>query len=243
MTRVSDQPAYVLHRRAYRDSSQIVEVLTRDAGRIGLIARGARKGRRAGRLEPFRPLTIGWSRRGELGTLTDIETPVTVPPLSGRALACGFYLNELVTRLVDRDEPLPELFAAYAEGLHGLLAGQAQAPLLRRFELRLLEVLGYGLLLDRDARHGEPVQAGRDYLYRFEEGPVPWDGSETGGLRVRGETLLELAAGRPGSTGTLREARRLLEWVLAQYLGPRPLKSRELLEPYRRGPGSAISST
>mgnify|MGYP006284204859 CR=1 FL=1 len=233
MARVFEQPAYVLHSRPYRDTSLIVELLTRDYGRVGAMARGARRRRRGGQvLQPFRVLAVGWSGRGEMVTLGATEELTPVPMLQGLSLACGFYVNELVMRLVERGEPIPELFHSYSEAVHGLLKGEVPAPLLRLFEKRLLDYSGYGLALDREAGSGQPVREDGLYRYELESGAVPVTDAQRG---IQGRTLLALAEERIPDKRVLQEARWLLAPVLEAHLGPRPLKSRELLAPYLGG--------
>lgn len=222
------QPAYILHQRPYRDTSLLLEVFSRDHGRFGLVARGARgpRSRIRGLLQPFQPLLLSWSGRTELGTLHSVEADGAAPRLAGATLYSGFYLNELLMRLLQRLDPHPELYAAYAEALVGLQT-EAQRPL-RRFEKQLLESLGYGLLLDHEADSGEPVQAGVEYVYALESGPVRCLGTQAGGLRLSGRSLLSLAAGELADAQSLGDAKRLLRAALALYLGDRGLKTREV---------------
>ena len=217
--------AYILHRTPYRETSLLVEAFTAESGRVGLVARGARRRRGAGApLEPFIPLLLSWGGRGELGTLTSAEPRSGPQALPGRRVLSGFYLNELLLRLLQRHDPCPELFAAYEETLLRLCTDD-EAWTLRRFEIQLLEALGYGLNLVGTI-DGEPVQSASRYCYHLERGPAPASGD--GGLLVHGETLLTLASEGEPSVRTLVEAKRLLRAALALYLGDRPLRSREL---------------
>ncbi len=223
------QAAYVLHRTPYRETSLLVEAFTADSGRVGLVARGARRKRGSGALlEPFLPLLLGWGGRGELGTLTGVEPRPAIGTLPGRRILSGFYLNELLLRLLQRHDPHPELFAVYEETLLHLCEGEEEQWTLRRFEVQLLDALGYGLSLDSTVE-GEQVQSGRRYCYHLEQGPLPATGE--GGLLIHGETLLALASDAEPGERTLMEAKRLLRAALGTYLGERPLRSREL---YRR---------
>jgi DNA repair protein RecO (recombination protein O) len=223
------QSVYLLHRRPYSGSSLLIELLGREAGRFPAIAKGARAARdaRAGLLQPFIPLLVSWSGRGEVKTLRRVESERLAPRLVGRSLYCGFYLNELLMRLVGRQDACPGLFDAYAAALTGLSGGQGVERVLRRFELRLLEELGYGLVLTREAETDAPVTAERWYQYRVELGPVATSG-EPSHDAVSGWTLLGLAGQGPLDERALREARGLMRRVLGHYLGERPLKSREL---------------
>jgi DNA repair protein RecO (recombination protein O) len=228
-TTVSLEPAWILHRYPYRDSSLLLEIFSGAHGRLGLVARGARaqRSRWRGQLQGFTPLALSWSQRGELGTLTGLEARGPALPATGRLLLSACYLNELILRLVSRHDPHPRLFAAYEQAL-AELAGNEE-PALRRFEKCLLQELGYGLLLDREADNGLPVRADDVYLYRLESGPVRCDNEPGDGLVLGGATLLALAADRLEDLQACREARPLLRAALALYLGGRPLRTREVM--------------
>jgi DNA repair protein RecO (recombination protein O) len=246
--RITLQPGYVLHRREYRDSSLILEVLSRDHGRVALVARGARrpKARLNGLLQLFTPLLVGWSGRGELATLTGAE-PNGASTLRGRTLVSGFYLNELLMKLLTRHDPHPGLFTAYERVLREL--AECGPPVegdfreqraLRLFEKTLLREIGYGLVLDRDVT-GAPLVPEAEYDYQSERGPVAVDGGAPAvresverparGVRLRGRSLLELAAGELGDADSLRDAKRLMRVVLGICLDHRPLHSRALIRP------------
>ena len=229
--RVSLQPAYLLHRKPYRDTSLLLEAITPEYGRIGLVAKGARRprSRLPGLLQPFLPLLLSWSGRGELFTLTDAEGrgPLLMPP--GRLSISGFYLNELLLRLLPRGDPHEELFLAYSETLGRLALDEEAEWGLRLFEKRLLEAMGYGLQLTHEAgEEGAAIRAGRHYCYHLEVGPVATT-EQSGGVVLSGRTLLALAAEQTAIGPEIRgEAKRLMRAALALYLGDRPLKSREL---------------
>ena len=235
--RVENEPGYVLHARPWRETSLILEAFTPDHGRTGLVARGVRRARSRlrGLLLPFQPLLLSWTGRGELPTLTGADTEGPHRTLRGRALFSGFYLNELLLKLLPRGDAHPELFADYRDALAGLGANGAADPVLRLFEKRLLDALGYGPTFDRAADTGAPVSPGRRYRYVPERGPVEEGGGapaseERGGPVVSGRTLIALAGGRlvGGDDRERVEARRLMRAILAPHLGPRPLGSREL---------------
>ncbi|GAB6041630.1 DNA repair protein RecO [Endothiovibrio diazotrophicus] len=227
--RVALQPGYVLHHRPYRDTSLLLEVFSREFGRVGLVARGARSGRSrlAALLQPFRPLLLSWSAKGELGTLTAAEADGVVAAPEGAALISGFYLNELLIRLVGRNDPMERLYGQYTLALHRLALGEGEAAL-RLFEAELLQEVGYGLILDHDGV-GEPIVAERRYCYSLESGPVAVEAvsDDLPGPRLHGATLTGLANGELDTRG-LTEAKRLMRVALAPHLGDRPLKSREL---------------
>jgi DNA repair protein RecO (recombination protein O) len=226
MAEVRLQPAWVLHQRDYRDTSLLLEVLTAEHGRIGLVARGVRGKRSNTRalLQPYRALLLSWTGRGELHTLTGVEEAEAYRPLIGERLLCGYYLNELLIRLLHRDDPVEGVCDLYAQAIGELRGELASEVILRRFELALLELLGYAPPLDCTAE-GEPVEAEHDYGYLPEHGPQALAGHR---FSVSGRTLLALAAGQLEDPRVLREAKLLLRMILRPYLGDKPLKSREL---------------
>lgn len=226
------EPAYVLHRRPYRETSLLVEALTREHGRIGLVARGARgeRSRLRGTLQPFVPLLLSWSGQRELMSLTGAECVEGETPrgeLPGRALLSGFYLNELLIRLLPRLDPHPAIYDAYVEALAGLARLEVEEAVLRVFEKRLLASLGYGLVLGGADCTGKPLDPEGTYRYQVETGAIPGDSSGEG-VMVQGATLLAVAEERAGDQRSAREAKRLMRYVLQHYLGDRPLESRSL---------------
>jgi DNA repair protein RecO (recombination protein O) len=228
--RVALQPGHVLRMQPYRDTSALVELFTRDLGRVGLVAKGARrsKGGAQGALQPFQAILASWVGRGDLGTLTSAELDGQPLRLQGRSLFCGYYLNELLLRLLARHDPHPQVYEDYRLTVARLADAQEACALeraLRVFEKRLLKGLGYGLLLEKDAEGGLPVEPERPYRYRLEKGP--WPGEHGEGVSVQGRTLLALARESLDDAQCLREAKSLLRAALALYLGERPLRSRE----------------
>lgn len=225
------RPAYILHRQPYRETSLLLEAFSLDVGRVGLVARGARSGKGAGRglLQPFVPLLLSWSGRGELATLTGVEGRGGLPPLVGRALISAFYLNELLLRLLQRHDPHEELFHAYELALQRLAAVPQQPEwTLRLFEKALLQELGYGLLLEHEAHGDSAIQPERLYCYHVHEGPLAAQSAAQQGPLLHGATLLALAAEEGADERVLAEAKTLMRTMLAQHLGTRPLRSREL---------------
>lgn len=229
--RIEHEPGYVLHTYPYMETSLIVEAFTRGFGRVAVLARGARRPRSAmrGVLLSFHPLRLGWSASAELGNLISAEWSGVLQPLGGRALMCGFYLNELVLRLLPRDDPHEGLFEVYAESLGGLSRGDSQATVLRSFEKRLLAELGYAPLLEREAASGAPIEPGRRYVYEPDRGPMPTNKSSNGDLVVSGQTLLDLAAGEYARPETRDEARMLLRALIGQRLHGQVLHTRAVL--------------
>lgn len=229
------QRCFVLHRREYRNTSLLVEVFGAEPGRFPAIARGAKGSRTvpAGLLQPFQPVWMTWSGRGEVKTLRSVEAAGPPVPLAGKALYCGFYVNELLMRLTGRSDAHEGLFGPYSLTLARLAEGVDPGQVLRVFELALLRELGYAPLLSREAYTGEPVHADRSYAYELEQGPVGLPAGPSGPGRISGRTLLGLDAGDPLEPESAREAIALLRRLLGRYLGERPLKSRELFRQWR----------
>ena len=231
--RVELQPGYLLHSRPYRDSSLIIDCLTPGFGRISLVAKGVRsssrqlRGRRS-LLQPFVPVLLGWTGNTDLKTLTAIEASGPSLRLQGLCLFAALYSNEILMRLVPRYDEQPVLFSHYHALLQALQSGTGLEPALRRFELQLLEQLGYGLTLTVTADSQQPVQAGCEYRFDPEQAGVYLaDPSAPVQRRFRGEELLAIASGR-FEEGTLAPAKRLCRLALQVHLGDKPLKSREL---------------
>lgn len=227
--RVDGQAAYVLHLHPFSETSLVVDVFTRDHGRVPLLARGARRARSAmrGMLMSFQPLQLGWFGGGEVKTLAKAEWLGGMPLLGGRCLLLGYYLNELLLKMLPREDAHSGLFDAYAAALMALAAGGADAPELRRFEKTLLRELGYGLTLDIDVESGLPVVADRKYAYLIERGPVLKVGDgET--AAVSGKTLLDMAADNYTDPRTRIESRHLMRQLIAHHLGGKPLQSRRV---------------
>jgi DNA repair protein RecO (recombination protein O) len=229
--RAEHQPAYVLHTYAYKETSLIVEAFTRAYGRVSLLARGARRPRSAmrGVLLSFQPLRLGWSTSAELGNLISAEWSGALNALSGRGLMCGFYLNELLLRLLPRDDPHEELFDFYADALRTLVAGASQSSVLRTFEKRMLAELGYAPLLEQEAGGGAPIDPARRYVYEPDRGPMPLRNSSSE-LSVSGQTLIDLAADRYERPETREEARMLLRALIGQRLHGQTLHTRAILK-------------
>lgn len=226
----------MLHRRAFGNSSLILEVFCAAHGRLAVLAKGAKRQRRGSAgaevLQPFRPLWLSWSGRGEVKTLIRGEPAGAAFDLSGSPLFCGFYLNELLVRLLGRGDPHEDLFAFYLAALTSLAQGEDPGSVLRQLELRLLHEIGYSVVLDREAESGRPVDPLKRYLVEPESAPREAPVHETQ-RTVSGETLLRLAGGDPLHGLIAREARALTSRLLAPHLGGRPLKSRELFRRWR----------
>ena len=224
--RVELTPGYILHHRPWRDTSRILEVLTREHGRLTLFARAVRgpAARLAPVLQPFWPLLLSWSGRGEAPQLTHAERADNSGALPATSVMAAFYLNELLLKLTTRHDPLPALFDHYHAALGQLRAGAALEPALRVFEKRLLELVGFGLELETEALSGVPLAAERYYRFRPSQGLVLAQVDDAGALA--GASLIGLREERFSGARALEDARRLLHAALAACLEGRPLATR-----------------
>ncbi len=236
LARVDDEPAFVLHSYPYSETSLLIDVYTAHHGRLPLLARGARRPRAAlrGVLQAFQPLAIGWSGRGEVRTLQRAEWMGGVPRPAGRALWCGFYLNELIMRLVPRDDPHEALFADYARAVSQVCVGSDPEPVLRLFEKRLLSCLGYGLVLDVEADSRRPLEDETPYTYDPDRGPLRAQAQGAVPGVFTGGVLRAIASERFEDRWVLSQAKLLMRQVIAHRLEQKPLRVtqvwRDLLE-------------
>ncbi|MDP2245361.1 DNA repair protein RecO [Pseudomonas sp.] len=228
---MTSQPAYVLHSRAYRESSALVDFLT-PQGRLRAVMRGARG--KAGTLaRPFVPLEVEFRGRGELKNVSRLEAAGIPNLLRGEALFSGLYLNELLIRLLPEQDPHPATFEHYALTVLALAQGRALEPLLRAFEWRLLDELGYGFALDVD-RQGQPIIATGLYRLQADAGLEAVGQLQPGVFH--GNQLLAMAEADWSAPGALAAAKRLMRQALAPHLGGRPLVSRELFMTLKEPP-------
>lgn len=225
------QSAYQLHARDYRDTSLIVELFTPDQGRIAAVGRGVKTARRSGGaqralLQPFQPLWVALAGRGELKNLRSVEQRAAPLDLRGRALFSGMYVNELLCRVLPHEDPQPELFADYEAVLANLGGAVPLDIVLRRFELRLLDALGYGMDLEIDAVTGAAIDPQQHYGFDPQRGLLPLYGrADT--LAFRGRDLLDFAAGQY-TADARRALKTLCRMALRPHLGEQPLRSRLL---------------
>ena len=228
--RFSLEPAYILHSRHYRESSLLLEALSRGHGRVGLVARGARgaKSRWRNILQPFRPLLLSWTQRGELGTLTGADQVASPPALVGESLFCGLYANELMVRFLYRSDPHPGLFDFYRHLLTQLATAKPSQPLLRVFEMQLLQSAGFGMQLDHEHGSNQVICADAWYLYKPEAGPVRCDRvQEQDAQLVSGSALLALKTGKIEDRH-LKELKQLMRRLIRNHLGDKPIASQAL---------------
>lgn len=228
------ESAFVLHTYPYMETSLIVETFTRHSGRVPLIAKGAKRPRSEHRsiLQAFQPLHLSWGGKSELRVLHKAEWRGGQPLLHGMALICGFYLNELLVRLLHRNDPHEKLFDYYQQTLVDLSNQKDCTPVLRHFEQRMLQELGYALTLHQDAVSGQPVSAAQEYCYAIEHGPVAVNGHHDhgSGLRLRGKTLLDMEQDNYSDLVTRQQSKALMRYILNHYLGDQPLHTRQLLK-------------
>jgi len=223
-------PGYLLHARDYRDTSLLVDLFTPAAGRISAVARGARSSKRGysqrAVLQPFQPLWLEWNGPGELKALRQVEARGAAIALQRHGLLSGLYVNELLSRLLHRDDPHPDLFDDYERVLHALLQLDRLDIALRHFELRLLEALGYGLDLSADDS-GAAVEADAQYRFDPNGGLVRVHAPLPSTAVFRGLDILDFLSGTYSP-----DARRALKWLcraaLQPHLGNKPLRSRAL---------------
>ena len=232
--RIQNEPAWLLHHRPFRDSSQILDILSLDQGRLAVVAKGSRgaKSKLRGILRPFLPLQLSWFIRSDLGTLTGAEMNGAPLSLSGDALLSGYYVNELILKLLHRHDPQPEIFAAYSRTIERLAGGKEVAAYLRQFEIELLRILGYALNLDHDTETTEPLRPQQQYEYRVEQGLVPVSDRD-GPMVFRGAEIDAIRNQQFADPAVLKNAGSLLRNVIAYHLDGKELKSRKVLKDMR----------
>jgi DNA repair protein RecO (recombination protein O) len=220
------QPAFILHQQQYRESSLIIDVLTRDLGRISLIAKGVRKAKSktAGILRPFIALSLSFVGKTELRTLTDAEMIGSTNELTGLALYCGFYVNELLCNFLHKDDPHQEVFMGYQACLSELAQGTQIEAALRVFELNLMDNIGYGVQLGYDLRHERPIASNKKYMFNKDDGLVEnLDG------QFSGSVLQAIDQRQFDDPGVLSAAKILMRTVIDHHLQGKQLKSRSVI--------------
>lgn len=230
--RVDLQPAYILHTRPYRDTSLLIDLLTPDFGRVTAIARGVRKTKTPKRqlLNPFSRLLVCWQGKTDVKLLTSFEADNYFLALKGNHLYSAFYLNELLVRLLPEMDRHNGLFYAYEQSLGALQQQVDIEPLLRSFEFRLLEELGYALDFTQDVRNGCDINEQGFYECNIQEGFYAASPDIPESFLIKGEWLLNIAAGNYASPATRLAAKKLARRMLKPLLGSKPLHSRELFK-------------
>jgi DNA repair protein RecO (recombination protein O) len=229
-TRVGAQPGFVLHSYPYKETSLIVEMFSRDYGRVPVIAKGAKRphSKLRGVLQSFQPLSVGWSGKSEVRTLTSAEWLGGLLPLEKGALLCGFYLNELLVKFLARDDPHPVLFNHYVSTLNQLAHGESAPIVLRKFELSLLKEIGLVGDLSVCANTREKVTADQIYVVDPERGARPVHPSDSSPW-VSGKTLLDMERNEYSDSITQMQSKFLMRFLLAHHLGGAPLNTRQIL--------------
>ncbi|MYN03180.1 DNA repair protein RecO [Pseudoduganella sp. DS3] len=229
-TRVAGQPAFVLHSYPYKETSLIIELFTRDFGRVALIAKGAKRphSQLRGVLQTFQPLTTGWAGKNELRTLTDADWVGGMRPLEKTALLCGFYLNELLVKLTARDDAHPKLFDHYVSTLNQLAHNEPAPIVLRKFEMALLRETGVAADLVRCTATRTKVEADVHYVVDPERGPRPVRVDDSA-PRVAGKTLLDMEREDYADPATQAQSKQLMRYLLSWHLGGAPLNTRQIL--------------
>lgn len=236
-SRVDNAAGFVLHSYPFRETSLIVETFTHAHGRVALVARGARRPRSQlrGLVQAFTPLLLSWAGKGELRTLHRAEWQGGLALPQGMGLLCGFYINELMLKLLAREDPHENLFADYQAALQALsssgLPQSTYAAILRRFEKRLLAELGYAQPFEFEADSGQAVLAQQDYVYVLDRGALPvLRAHGQAAMRVSGKTLLDMAADDYSDPLTLMQSKQLMRLIINHHLGGQTLHARELLK-------------
>jgi DNA repair protein RecO (recombination protein O) len=228
--RVANQPGFVLHSYPYKETSLIIDLFSRDHGRVALIAKGAKRphSKLRGVLQTFQPLQLAWTGKSEVRTLMSAEWVGGLLPLEGAALLCGFYLNELLVKLLARDDPHATLFDHYVSALNQLAHDEPPAIVLRKFELSLLKETGVASHLGMCAQTGQPVDPEKSYVVDPERGSRVALASDTS-PSVIGKTLLDMEAGDYSDSTTQLQSKFLMRHLLAHHLGGMPLNTRQIL--------------
>ncbi len=226
----TDQAVYVLHAYPFKETSLLVELFSQYEGRISTVAKGARRPRSAmrGMLQAFQPMSATWSGKNDVKTLHGLDWAGALLVLKGEALMCGFYLNELLMRLLPREDAHEDLFDYYRATLLALAQPEAPtATILRQFELKLLQDLGYAVPLQLDAQSSALVPD-QWYDYLPERGACPLR-ERVYGVKVTGQTLLDMANGAFDTKTTQQQSKQMMRLLLQYYLGEKPLHTRQLL--------------
>lgn len=230
LSRITLQPSFILHHRPYRETSLLLDVLTETYGRISLIARGVRTPRSKLRymLQPFTPLLLSYQGRTDLMLLNSVEVQGMPFHLRGENLFSGFYLNELIVRVLQKQDPHPQLYTNYHQTLLELQGAGFAQKALRLFEKKLLKELGYGLQLEHDFSTNDPIEPEQLYQFYPELGFKRLDQAIGNQMQFKGKSLLALANEQLDDTESLRDAKRLMRIALTSLLGIEQVQSRKL---------------
>jgi DNA repair protein RecO (recombination protein O) len=232
---------FVLHSYPYKETSLILETFTRSHGRVAMVAKGAKRGSASKyALNAFQPLSLEWFGKADMKTLKAADHQRINPQIRGAALMAAFYVNELLLKLVAKDDAHEQLFERYSETICALAGLQTSSQLsreieivLRRFELKMLEELGYGLTLAHEADSDAAIDARAEYLYVVERGPLRLTSQQevraVEPVKLAGSTILALARGELSDALTLAQAKQLMRRVINHHLGDKSLHTRQLI--------------
>ncbi len=227
--RQDNQAVYVLHTYPFKETSLVVELFSKELGRIAVVAKGARRPHSAmrGMLQSFQQLSGAWSGKNELKTLHSLDWSAGLTLIKGEALMCGFYMNELLLRLLPREDPHENLFDYYTSTMQTLANSTGFASTLRRFELKLLQEMGYAVPLLHDENEQE-ILAEKTYRYEAEYGACELSATKNG-VQLSGKALLDMARDDYSDAQTQTQSKQLMRYLLTHYLGDKPLHTRQLL--------------
>ena len=227
-TKQENEIVYVLHTYPFNETSLIVEIFSKVHGRISIVAKGARRPRSLvrGMLQSFQSLQATWSGQGEMKTLHSIDWCDALLQIEGDALICGFYINELLMRLLPKEDPHEKLFDFYHQTMELLSMKNHLSVTLRRFELKLLQELGYELPLLND-ENGEPIKPNKIYNYEVAYGPSETKNSSEG-VSLIGKTLIDMAGDDYKDPTTEMQSKQLMRYLIGHYIGEKPLNSKKL---------------
>lgn len=243
--RIKGEPGFILHRRPYSESSLLIDIFSRHHGRVTAIAKGARglKSSFRGMVRPFALTTLGWSGKGEVKTLTQCEWAGPDFGLEGPSLYCGFYLNELLLKFIQRYDPHEALFDHYLKSVVAMSQGHSPQVILRLFEKALLNETGYGLQLERDHESGEPLDPLQQYQYRPGMGAFVRISNEAGGVMVSGASLIALRTEKNLDDIALRELKFLHRAIFQHLLDGKTLASRAVFSTVYASEASRVSAS
>jgi len=228
VNRVDQQPCFILKSQAYKETSVIHQIFSRDYGVISIISKGSRvkKSKHGCLLQAHRALLLSWVGKGELKTLTSVEEQASIEQLKGRALYCGFYVNELMLNFLHKHDAHPVLFKGFSEIVLQLSTKSELEANLRQFEKLLLDEIGYGLLLDDDVQTQLAIEHDKYYQYRISHGATQCQ--ENHSDAILGSTLINLKNNKLSNKVELKQAKRLMRRLIDAQLDGKILKSREL---------------
>lgn len=225
---------FTLHSKSYLESSLLLDIYSREYGRLHLIAKGAKKKNMKLLIaaQPYQKLLMSWKGSNELMILIDIESNHKPYDLCGIKLIAGMYINELLTRLLHKNDPYPQLFDFYDKAILGLSNQEDVQAVLRVFEKKLLQCMGYGLVLDHDITDGKAIEKDKKYYYISEQGPTKYTPTISHYIEILGNSLLALDQESFQQKHACKEMKMLMRFILDQYLDNKPLHSRKLYKSY-----------